>query len=115
MTQLKFVDVLLVRDAALHIPETVAAWELPILEAVFESVKVNGEFLVTRDAPEVEDEFMRLNNRYGRSENEDGSKGLPYVEAVYGQHGIGHARLAEAIKAATVEADATADLMGDAA
>ena len=109
MTQLKYVDLLLKRDSALHIPETVGAWEVPILEAVFPEVEVKREFLITRDAPVVEDEFARLSNRYGRSENEDGSKGLPFVEAVYGQHGIGHNRLKAAIEAATVSPETNVD------
>jgi len=113
MSKTKFVNVIVVRDAALQIPQNVPAWELPILEAVHTTVTVTGESLFDREPPAAEDEFVRLRTKYGRSENEDGSKGLPFVEAVYGQHGIGIGRLRDAIKAATVE-ESTEDLLGAA-
>jgi hypothetical protein len=112
--QTKFVEILIKRDAILAIPAKVATWELPIIEAAHEGVEVVSEFTFDRPPPDVTDEFERLSQRYGRSENEDGSRGLPYVQAVYGQHGVGLGRLADAIKAATVEVDATEGLMGEA-
>jgi hypothetical protein len=109
--QTKFVEILIKRDAILAIPAKVATWELPIIEAAHEGVEVVSEFVFDRPPPDVKDEFERLSQRYGRSENEDGSRGLPYVQAVYGQHGVGLGRLADAIKAATVEVDPTEGLM----
>jgi hypothetical protein len=115
MPKTKFVEVLIQRDAALAIPQKVPVWELPILEAVHPTVEVVSESAFEREPPEAEDEFRRLSTKYGRSENEDGSKGLPFVDAVYGQHGIGIGRLRDAIKAATVEETAdAADLLGQA-
>jgi hypothetical protein len=109
--QTKFVEILIKRDTALAIPAKVAAWELPLIEAAHAGVEVLNEAVVDRPPPDVKDEFERLSQRYGRSENEDGSRGLPYVQAVYGQHGVGLGRLADAIKAATVEVDPTEGLM----
>ncbi len=75
------------------------AWELPILEAVHgpDKVVVVGEKLIDRDAPEPRDEFTRLNTRYKRGRNEDGSQGTPFVHMVYGQLG-GEKKLADAIQ-----------------
>lgn len=115
MAHTKFVDVLIKRDAALAIPQRVAAWELPLLEAAHPTVEVTAELVFDREPPAAEDEFQRLKTRYGRSENEDGSKGLPYVEAVYGQHGVGVSRLRDAISSATVEAEPAEGLLGETA
>lgn len=90
-------------------------WEMPILEAMHGTVEVEGKpLIVNRAPPDAQDEYARLERRYGRQENEDGSKGIPYVAAVYGQHGVGVARLKQAIEAGTVEdAPETAeDLIG---
>lgn len=89
-------------------------WEKPILEAMHEAVEVLGEVVVNRDPPNPAEEYERLTRRYGRSENEDGSRGIPYVGAVYGQHGPGIAALGRAIKEATVDAapESAEDLVG---
>jgi len=112
--QTRFAEVIIQRDAALAIPQKVPAWELPLLEAVHPTVEVVKEFVFDRKPPEAEDEFSRLRTKYGRSENEDGSKGLPFVEAVYGQHGVGIGRLRDAIQAATVAEEPTEGLLGEA-
>lgn len=115
---LKMKQVMIRRDAALIIPQTVAAWEVPLLEAAHDNVTTEGETTLDRAAPDAQDEYRRLETKYGRSENEDGSRGQPYVAAVYGHvNGGGVARLAEAIKAATFEAPASdaADLIGEQA
>jgi hypothetical protein len=83
---------------------TVPEWELPILAAIHgrrEPVVIK-ESLVDRAAPEADDEFRRLVRRYGSTENEDGSKGIPFVASVYGQFGIGDKALGQAIAKATV-------------
>lgn len=105
-------SVMIRRDAALMIPQTIPAWEVPLLESAHENVTVEGESTFDREAPEASDEYKRLETKYGRSENEDGSRGVPHVAAVYGHiNGGGVQRLADAIKAATVANDA-ADLIG---
>ena len=93
--------------------ETFAAWELPILEAMHHTVEIVGETTWDREAPETQDEYKRLETRYGRTTNEDGSRGLPYVAAVFGQFNVGMQRLGDAIKAATVVTPTdVSDLMG---
>ena len=110
---LKMKTVMIRRDAALVIPQTVAAWEVPLLEAAHENVTIESESTFDRAAPDAQDEYRRLETKYGRSENEDGSRGQPFVAAVYGHaNGGGVKRLAEAIQAAVVVDDA-ADLVGE--
>lgn len=82
---------------------TVRAWELPILEAMHPTVEVVDETLYALIVRNVEDEYQRLVTVYGRTTNEDGSRGLPYVAAVYGQFQLGVRALAKAIKDATVD------------
>ena len=58
----------------------VASWEYPILQAVWgDSVSVEGEVIVERDAPQPNDEFVRLAERYGSAEVE----GAPFDEFVH--------------------------------
>jgi hypothetical protein len=87
--------------------ETLPLWEVPVVAAVHEGdVKVLEDVtMVGRDLPDAKEEFERLENRYKRSRNEDGSFGLPVVANVYGQHGAGVQALKRAIADATVEAD----------
>lgn len=101
---LKF-QTLAIRISERHTQQvTVAEWEVPLLEIVHSDVSVVSESLVKRDPPAAEDEYVRLQNRYKSSVNEDGSKGLPYIATVYGQFGIGTKALGRAIEAATVDA-----------
>lgn len=100
---LKFMKVEIRRNESHTLPLEVAAWEVPILQAVHGDVEVIEEKLVDREAPDAADEFARLANRYGQVRNEDGGKGIPYVASVYGNFGPGTATLARAIKAAVVE------------
>lgn len=111
---IKALEVRIVRNELATFVEWFPSWELPILEAMHQSATVVGQSTMDRDAPDVQDEYKRLETRYGRTTNEDGSRGLPYVAAVYGQFNVGYSRLGDAIKAATVEtppADAS-DLLG---
>ena len=90
-----------------------SVWELPILEAAHIQVTVLRELEISRTPPDAQDEYTRLENRYGRTVNEDGSRGLPYVAAIYGQFNAGVQKLADAIKHATVEDTGDqSDLMG---
>lgn len=99
------------KDEHTTLPIAVPEWEVPILDAVHgpDNVKRCGTKLIDRDPPEAQDEFVRLVNRYGRSEDENGTKGPPWAHIVYGQLGV--QRVAEAIKAAVEEAP-QGDLVG---
>lgn len=91
----------------------VAEWEMPILAAKHPRIesgpRIVEEVWIERDPPDTRGEYVRLENRYGRTMNEDGSKGAPWVAAVYGGMvaGQGGGNLAKAIKAATLEVDST--------
>lgn len=100
--KLRFLE-LDIRMSELHTQRVcVASWEHPVLQAVWGAgVSVVNEVLIERKAPEPEDEFRRLANRYGSPEVE----GAPYVAAVYGQFGPGVNSLARAIEDAIYEGD----------
>jgi hypothetical protein len=100
------------RNETIQLVNSFPEWEIPILKAVHgeDSVVVKGEKLVDRQPPEAADEFVRLNDRYKRSRNEDGSLGTPFVHMVYGEMGVG--RLAEAISAAVTDPP-EGDLVGE--
>lgn len=89
--------------------ETVPNWEVPILEAVHGTnggcTILETDILVDKRAPDPTDEYQRLHNRYKFTEKEDGSRGLAYVAAVYGEFGLGQRKIADAIKAAYVEGE----------
>ena len=123
ITKIRYVR-LNIRRSELHTVEVaVPAWEVPIIEAMHgkpdegeTAVTVLGDTLIEKKPPRPADEYTRLANRYKDAKNDDGSKSLPYVSAVYGQFGVGQGALASAIRAATVElsdAEALADLLGD--
>jgi hypothetical protein len=84
---------------------TIRAWELPILEAMHVTVEVIDEAPYAIKITSADDEYARLEKVYGRTTNEDGSRGLPYVAAVYGQFQLGRNRLLEAIKGAYTDED----------
>lgn len=97
-----FVDIR--RNEGATIRNSFPLWEIPILKVVHgeDSVNVISEKLVDREPPEAHDEFTRLNERYKRSRNDDGSQGTPFVHMVYGE--LGAQKLAAAIEAAVTEA-----------
>lgn len=97
-----FVDIR--RNEGATVRNSFPLWEIPLLKVVHgeDSVAVLDEKLVNRDPPEAHDEFTRLNERYKRSRNEDGSQGTPFVHMVYGE--LGTQRLQAAIDAAVTEA-----------
>jgi hypothetical protein len=92
----------------------VPAWEVEVLRAVHgEGVNaLPGEVLVDRRVPDAADEFRRLLNRYGSARDEGGAVGQPFVALVFGQFGVGTARLAKAIADATVADETADDLIG---
>lgn len=97
-----------IRRSELHtVIETYPLWEVAVIAAVHEGdVKVLEDVTLSeRELPDAKEEFDRLENRYKRSRNEDGSFGLPVVATVYGQHGAGVAALKRAIAEATVAED----------
>lgn len=109
-----------VRRSELQTTHTdIPAWELPVLRVVYpekDAVQVLGEIIVNREPPVAQAEFERLQRRYGRIENDDGSKGAAYVDAVFGQFGVGTANLEREIAKAVVQqveetADDNADLI----
>jgi hypothetical protein len=97
----KTVDIRRSELAIIH--KDVAAWELPILEAMHDSVAVSGDKLVRRAVPTAIAEFQRLTALYKDSTNPNGDKGIPFVESVYGQGRIGMQNLQRAIDDAVVE------------
>lgn len=109
---LRHVTVDIRRNETMHLRQSYAQWEIPILKAVHgdDAVTEVGEKLVDRPPPEPQDEFVRLNDRYKRSRNEDGSLGTPFVHQVYGELGVD--RLAVAISEAVVDAP-EGDLVGE--
>lgn len=98
-----------IRRSELHtVEETVPLWEVEVIAAVHDdgAIKVIRDVTLTgRDLPDAKEEFQRLENRYKRARNEDGSYGLPVVATVYGQHVAGLQALKRAIDAARVEED----------
>jgi hypothetical protein len=112
--KLKYINVEIRLSELTTVSKGVAAWELPILEAVHPgAVEVKSERFVERaSAPDVNGEFQRLTNLYGDTVDQNGSKGLPFAATVYGQFGVGNANLAKAIAAATLADEAPSDLLG---
>lgn len=97
-----------IRRSELHtVVETYPIWEVAVVAAVHEGdIKVLKDTVLSeRNLPDAKEEFERLENRYKRARNEDGSFGLPVVATVYGQHGAGVQALKRAIAECTVEED----------
>lgn len=100
------------RNETMLLRQSFPQWEIPVLKAVHgdDAVTVVGEKLVDRVPPDAQDEFVRLNDRYKRSRNEDGSLGTPFLHLVYGELGV-H-RLQDAINDSVTEAP-EGDLVGE--
>lgn len=102
-------QVVSIRRSELHtVEDTLALWEVPVVDAVHDegALKVIRDIVIAhRDLPDAKEEYERLENRYKRARNEDGSYGLPVVATVYGQHGAGLQALKRAIEEAKVEED----------
>jgi hypothetical protein len=108
--KVKFAKVDIRRSELCTIHREVPAWELPILKALFGGLNVTVLANTVRSAtvPDPETEFDRLKSRYGRSRNEDGSIGMPFAEAVYGQFQSGIMQLERNIEASIVREAAEA-------
>lgn len=116
MSEYQWYQVIVVRDATLHIPRQVSAWELVILQEVFGegNVEIKQEFHRPFEAPDVEIERSRLERLYGV---EDQTK-IPYVDVAYGRgpsglkalsRAIAQAKLSEAEVKAADKAEADED------
>lgn len=104
-----FEFVKIVRDVNLAPSRSVPAWEIPVMEVVFDggNVQPQGEYeRVDRPYPEASYEFNRLAKRYGS----DPKTEVPYVMIAYGTAQIGVRALAAAIaEAKALEDKAIAD------
>ena len=109
---IRHVKVQIRRNETVSLVNSFPAWEIPVLKAVHgdDAVEVIGERLVDRPPPDAQDEFVRLNDRYRRARNEDGSLGTPFLHQVYGELGVD--RLRAAIEDAVTEAP-EGDLVGE--
>lgn len=97
-----------IRRSELHtVQDHVPMWEIPVIEAVHAlGIKLIEEKILAHvEAPEAGDEYTRLENRYRRSRNEDGSQGIPVVAQIYGMHAAGVQALGRAIDSAKLAAD----------
>lgn len=109
---IRHVTVEIRRNETVSLVNSFPQWEIPVLKAVHgdDAVVEKGEKLVNREPPEAQDEFVRLNDRYRRARNDDGSLGTPFVHQVYGELGVD--RLARAIADSVTEAP-EGDLVGE--
>lgn len=102
-------QVISIRRSELHtVEDTVPLWEIPVIAAVHDDGAITVKRDVTiayRELPNAKEEYERLENRYKRARNEDGSQGLPVVATVYGQHAAGIQTLKRAIEESTVAED----------
>jgi hypothetical protein len=82
--------------------KTLASWEIPIVEYLFDEGNVvhTGKFvLADQDYPPASEEMVRLTKAYGM----DTKTGIPHVVTVYGAARAGVRALAKAIEAAQEE------------
>lgn len=82
--------------------KTMAPWEIPVVEYLFDEGNVihTGEFVQTeQDYPPAAEEMMRLMKAYGADVKTD----IPYAVTVYGAARAGVRALAKAIEAAREE------------
>ena len=97
------------RDTQTSQTKGVPAWEVPVLEFIFEDGNVErletSELVPDQTYPEAAAEFNRLERAYGV----DSQSGVPHVASVYGQAGIGIRALRKAIDEAKAE-DAKLDV-----
>jgi hypothetical protein len=104
MKRVKFNTLEIRRNESTTVRTTVPAWEVPLLQALHGQMNVNilGTEVRNAEVPDAETEFQRLEGRYGRTRQEDGSVGMPYAQAVFGQFMPGIMALERMIDAATV-------------
>lgn len=98
---MQYIKVNVRRDESADIVEFIGAWEVPVMEAVQgERVTVGeaGEFEGRPWPEDAKSEFVRLEQKYGRTGGGDNDPS--FVERVYGIGSAGVKALGEAIKAA---------------
>jgi len=105
MPIVKYKKVAVQRSELMTVERSVPEWVVPVIAAVHGNEKVaeKGDEFVDREIPPTREEAQRLESLYGRSENDDGSKGIPFVSIVYGQNVMGLSHLEAAINAAVVD------------
>jgi len=100
---LRYVKVSIRRSELATVQKDMPMWELPLVESIFPSgVEVLEEFYLDGNTPKAQDEYERLNSVYRQSVEDDGSRGIAHVAAVYGQFGPGTQALRRAIAENTV-------------
>lgn len=103
---IKTQKVRIIRSELHQVVDDYPTWEVPLLEAVHDAVQIIGEGIQSgRELPDAKEEYQRLETRYPRQKNDDGSLGLPSVAAVYGQSTVGVQALKRAINEAAVSED----------
>ena len=93
------------REGACVVQRRVAAWEVPIMQAIHEGVTVVADVCEDRPAPSVSAEFKRLEKAYGFETDHEGSRGPAVVAAVYGQHQLGLQSLRRAMQDSVLPAN----------
>lgn len=100
---LKYVEVEIRRSEMSTVTKQVAEWEVPILDVMHGAnapIRIIRDIPVDRPAPTGQEEMERLRSAYGVTRDENGFRGITYVESVYGQHRPGVQALERAINAA---------------
>lgn len=91
---------------------TVAPWEIPIIEFLFDegNVEKTGEFVALndRDYPDPGQEFVRLQKAYGA----DVKTNVPHAVTIYGAQRAGVRAVAKAIDAAREDDEEAAKRKG---
>jgi hypothetical protein len=106
MFKVKYSTVEIRLNETMTVHRTVYAWEVPILQAMHDSVKpVRDNFVAVSVIPAPDTEYNRLSEVYKTVTNDDGSKGPTYVSAVYGNFGPGTQTLRKAIVANVIRLD----------
>lgn len=80
----------------------VPEWEVPVLQSIHDEINEISDIVADRPAPSVAAEMERLVALYGAERKEGGFTGIPYVEGVYGSHGVGINALKRAMQGAVL-------------
>jgi hypothetical protein len=86
------------QSGASEVAKRVPEWEVPVIQAIHPEITEIRDTCHEMAGPvSVSREYDRLREAYGAERAEGGTKGIPYVEAVYGQHAAGHNALKQAM------------------
>ncbi len=98
MYKVKYLTVEITKDKMTKIETDLPQWEAQVAVALWgEEAQILGETFVTRELPEVNDEFTRLANKYGPRDED-----VPIVARVYGSFGPGLRALEQEFSASTM-------------